>query len=427
MGNLIGLRFDTRSSEGLLLPLQPPASGPDFRLLQTPLNATEHTPSPPVLCFSLQRTGQLVTCYLSRPLIFGPSATPRAASSSPSQWSQGEPRPCRTRGQSVLTSEDSGSNPRPPQGFSSGPAMNQTVGNMGQELLWKETHVTRNPLEQSQEQSLWGSSGQTGMLIARKTVKALLSKLGLAQRRNLRKKTGHEATSCTLRPTPIFPEPTTRAIPYSLQSPKPQRPEQARLHLHTCPASSGTRDPGPLPPAPCAFLTSLCSFFLPSQPLFSNEKAENAGWGIGSPGLSSGGKITFTLDSLWQNWPFHSLALNMRLGRGGRKSQKVGLCRTHCLSLSLSLSLSLCVCVCVCLKWVWFGLLILFKLPKPHTGGDEVLTSKCNSGSHCSPLKGRRPFLFPIPAYCAVCVWLCKVPGLLIVLVSYAFKPWPMK
>ena len=99
---------------------------------------------------------------------------------------------------------------------------------------------------------------------------------------------------------------------------------------------------GPLPPAPRAFLISLCSFFLPSQPLFSNENAENMGWGIGSPGLSSGDEIAFTLGSLWQNRPFHSLVFNMRLGRGERKSQKVGLCRTHCLSV--------CVCVCVCFK-----------------------------------------------------------------------------
>ena len=31
------------------------------------------------------------------------------------------------------------------------------------------------------------------------------------------------------------------------------------------------------------------------------ENAENMGWGIGSPGLSSGDEIAFTLGSLWQN------------------------------------------------------------------------------------------------------------------------------
>lgn len=138
--------FDT-SSEVLLLPLQPSASGPDFRLLQIPLSAMEHAPSPPVLCVSPPRTGQLVMCHLSRPRSLAPSATPRAANSSPCQGSQGESRPCRTRGQSVLPSEDSGSDPCLPQGLSSSPAKNPSVGNMGQEILWKERHVTRNPLE----------------------------------------------------------------------------------------------------------------------------------------------------------------------------------------------------------------------------------------------------------------------------------------
>ena len=169
-----------------------------------------------------------------------------------------------------------------------------------------------------------------------------MTNLGLAQRRNFRKKTG-----CTLRATPIFPEPTTRTLPYSLQSPKPQRPEQPRLHPCTRPASSDTRDPGSSASGPMCFPNlSVQSFLLSSQPPFSNENTENVGWGIGSPRLSSGDEIAFTLGSLWQNQPFHSLAFNMRLGRGERKSQKVGLRRTHCLSLCVCV----CVCVCVCAR-----------------------------------------------------------------------------
>ena len=296
---------------------------------------------PALLCFSPQRTGQLVTCHLSRPLIFGPLCHPQSC--------QLFPKPVIPRGVQALSHQGTvclakwGQWLRPPPA----PGLQQRTSN--ESNCWQ--HGTRNTLEgntcdQKPFREVTGaeSSGAPGgrqecSLLGRQWRPPCLT-LALHREETSGKKTGHEATSCTLRPTPIFPEPTTRALPYSLQSPKPQRPEQARLHLHTCPASSGTRDPGPLPPAPCAFLTSLCSFFLPSQPLFSNEKAENAGWGIGSPGLSSGGKITFALISLWQNWPFHSLALNMRLGRRGRKSQKVGLCRTHCLSV--------CVCVCVC-------------------------------------------------------------------------------
>lgn len=137
MGNLIGLRFDTSFSEGLLLRLQPSASGPDFRLLQTPLNAMEHAPSPPVLCFSPQRTGQLVTCHLSRPLIFGFLCHPQSC--------QLFPKPVIPRGVQALSHQGTvclakrGQWLRPPP--APGPQQWSSKGSK----CWQ--HETRNTLE----------------------------------------------------------------------------------------------------------------------------------------------------------------------------------------------------------------------------------------------------------------------------------------